>query len=145
MWAVIDTNVLIASFLDAHPHHASSYRLVQKILDGSLKAAVSTHTLAECYSTLTSYPLLVRVTPEAAERLLTESVLPHFKMIDLSARDYREAIRRVRARNLRSGAIFDALVVQAALKKKVKILYTWNLRDFERLTEPSLKILEPNS
>ena len=63
--------------------------------------------------------------------------------IDLTSKDYENAMDAVAERNLKSGAIFDALVAQAAFKKKIPVLMTWNLKHFERFSSPDLEIQTP--
>ncbi len=138
-----DTSVLTAAMISSHVHHERSVSTLQKIRKGDVKGAVSAHSLAECYANLTAYPMSPRILPEDAEKMIEENLTRWFTVVELTAMDYRAAIRRVRERNLRSGAIYDALILQAALKKKAEALYTWNVEDFERLAGKELPILRP--
>lgn len=56
------------------------------------------------------------------------------------------ALNRVAERGLRGGIVYDSLHLQAALKKKVDLLVTLNVKDFERLIEPGeIEIVNPLS
>ena len=99
--------------------------------------------MAECYAVLTAYPLIPIIAPPAAERLIHENIFSCFHLVPLTPADYRAAIQRVSTRSLRSGKIYDALIIQAALKEKVEALYTWNITDFQRLADPDLLIRQP--
>ena len=54
-------------------------------------------------------------------------------LVELDRSDYEAAIKRCADLNLVRSVIYDALHVQAALKAGAEILYTDNLRDFNRL------------
>ncbi len=146
MVSLVDTSVLVAGVIVSHVHHRPSLTLLQKIHSKKLKAVICQHSLAEFYSILTSYPMTPPISPAAALSLIEENLLRSFPIIELGIQDYKNAIQRVRSLDLRSGSIYDALIFQAALKKKVKLLYTWNVRDFERLRSSTseMEIVEPH-
>ncbi len=99
--------------------------------------AVSAHTVAETYSTLTAIPLARRITPVEAERLIRESVLSVAEVIALDGDDYSALLARMAALGLSSGAIYDALHVRAAEKVEADELVTFNGRDFLRFPPAS--------
>lgn len=141
---LLDASVLTAAVIATHAHHERSLPYLQRVQKKEVKGAVSIHSLAECYANLTAYPISPRISPEIAEKLVQENILSLFTVIELSVGDYRSAIGRVRLRGFRSGAIFDALILQAALKKKAKAIYTWNIEDFTRLiSDGEIDILRP--
>lgn len=143
MMVLFDTSVLIAATVEVHPHHGPSHRLVE---GGRAKGRVflSTHGLAEFFSALTAMPIDPPVAPPEAREVIEERILKSFELVDLSGADYRKAIERVCVRNLKSGAIFDALHVQAAIKMKVPRLVTWNPKHFLRLVTDELRIVTPD-
>jgi len=53
--------------------------------------------------------------------------------VDLSTKDYRNAVKRLADKQLRGGIVYDALHLQAALKKEIPNLVTFNEKDFLRL------------
>jgi predicted nucleic acid-binding protein len=59
--------------------------------------------------------------------------LPYFESIPLTAEDYTAAIELMVQRQLPGGGIFDALIVQAALKVQADVLLTLNPKHFIRL------------
>lgn len=85
------------------------------------------------YSNLTRYPTM-KVTPDRARKMMY-AFAKEFEHVELSVKDYLKAVDRCADRNLVSGVIFDALHFEAALKAEVEILYTANLKDFERFME----------
>jgi predicted nucleic acid-binding protein len=140
---LFDTSVLVAALIDSHRHHGRSLKALQEVKSGKIKGLISQHTVAELYSSLTSYPANPRLSPAAAESLIAENVLKDFQIVELKRRDYQETIKRVRERNLHGGVIYDALILQAALKKKARQVYTWNVGDFQRLAKDEIEISEP--
>lgn len=139
----LDTSVLVAAVIEPHGHHDPSLKLFQNIIAGKDKAAISQHTLAELFSTLTNYPSNPRLTVEKAAHLIFEEIAPYFHVTELTPKDYRKAVARLAQKQLRGGVIYDALILQSALKSRSEALYTWNRSDFIRLSEKEIEILEP--
>ncbi len=141
---LFDTSVLVAAFIESHKNHTRSLKALQDVKSGKSKAFVSQHSLAELYSVLTNYPAHPRLSPEAVETLISENILRDFQIVEMGQRDYQDTIKRVRKKQLRGGVIYDALILQAAVKKKVKTIYTWNPADFLRLAaDGEVSIQEP--
>lgn len=63
MNAHLDTDVLVAAFLQEHRHHVQSFDLIKAVKDGAMRGCVSTHGLAEFYSILTRASFSPRVRP----------------------------------------------------------------------------------
>ncbi len=144
MVSLADTPVLVAAMVDGHGHHDRSLKWLQQVHSGKIEACVCAHSLAECFAVLTRLPIQPSISPALADRLIAENVESAFKLVDLSIRDYRLARQRLVTRKLRGGIIYDALIVQAALKKQVSQLVTWNRADFERLVKKSeINIVAP--
>lgn len=104
---------------------------------------VASYSLAECYTVLTSYPIKPSISYNLAERLIEENIRSYFKIIDLSVKDYFDAIKRLKNLQLKGGVIYDALIYQAAIKKKIDKIYTLNLKDFNRVESGHIEILSP--
>lgn len=133
MKAYFDTNVLIAAFIQEHPHHTQSFRLVEKVVNGTLRGYSSAHTLAEFYSVVTRAPFRPRVQPGEAGRYLEENIFPHFEFVALSSEDYRNLLRVWIEAGLAGGIVYDALHVKCAEKSRCDRIYTWNAADFTGL------------
>ena len=133
MSVLFDTSVLVTAVVDTLPNHSAALAYFQACSEHRSEAFSSTHTLAECYATLTSLPLPVRIQTGQASFIIQESFLKRLSIVELTAQDYREAMRRVTERGLVSGAIYDALHLQAALKAGCRSLATYNLNHFQQL------------
>jgi predicted nucleic acid-binding protein len=140
---LLDTSVLVAALVASHKFHEPSLKLFQAVKKGRMKGSLCIHSLAELYSSLTNYPSEPRLSPEAAESMILENIFSDFQIIDLSPTDYRAAVKRVKDLKLRGGAVYDSLILQAAIKKKAEALYTWNRTDFVRFSEKAVEIKEP--
>lgn len=143
MGILLDSSVLVASMVEGHPHHVHSFRCIQDFLRQKSSLFVASHSLAECYSTLTRSSLPYAVTPEEAEVLIGRDILGRFRVIESSIDDYRKTIQKMRELGLRNGAIYDALIFQMALKVKAKRLVTWNLKHFARFSGDGLQVQSP--
>lgn len=141
---LFDTSVIFASSREDHVHFRVAYHWVLAVRERKISAFISAHSLAELYSNLTKYPLPPVIPPNDALLFLQKEVMPHFKPITLSVRDYSKAIDRLVDKSLKGGIVYDSLHVQAAMKKKVDALVTLNSKDFARLVKPDkLRIINP--
>lgn len=133
MTTALDTSVLVAGLVRAHPHHQ---RALPWITGGKRGAYVTAaHALAETWATLTVLPLEPRVTGDQAREMLLR-LRKRIATTAMSDAVYRRAIDRCVARGLRSGAIYDALHLVAAEAQGAEVLLTFNVADFERLAGP---------
>lgn len=125
-----DTSVLVAAFLGDHPHHKASAAAFAGA--GRKHSSCGAHTLAELYSTLTSLPLKPMIAPEQALLFLGD-VRSRLFVIALDEADYFATIERTAGKRIPGGRIYDALLLQCAIKAKAAIIYTWNLKHFQQL------------
>ena len=139
MQLYFDTSVLFPALATAHPHHAVCLQALEEARQKGEILCLSMHVYAELYANLTRFPLGQRILPPtAAETIL--GLGKFVKTIDLTRADYAAALQRCAAKNLVSGVIYDALHLQAALKAGAEVLYTANLRDFQRLVDADTPI-----
>jgi predicted nucleic acid-binding protein len=140
-----DTTVLVAASAHAHPHHAQALPALQRVVAKQDKGAIGLHSLAETYAALTRLPVLPRIHPSEAARIVTDNILPHFKTIPLDRIDYEQAILAMRDGGWSGARIYDALILQCATKSKADRIYTFNLIDFRSLARSALqsKICSP--
>jgi predicted nucleic acid-binding protein len=133
MKVCFDTSVLVAAFLQQHPHHANAFPRLREVHDGVVQGHITAHGLAEVFATLTALPLKPKLSPADAERIIAKSILEHFTIIPLGVKEYQDALGLTVARNLSSGAVYDALHVTGARGAGCTTLYTLNLRHFQAL------------
>jgi predicted nucleic acid-binding protein len=143
MRVCFDTSTLVAALLKQHPHHAIAFPHLKAAQNGTIKAHLTTHALAELFATLTALPLKPRLSPTDVQRLLDSSILPHFTIIALSGKTYKQAITLTAAQNLASGAIYDALHIVGARAAQCGRLLTLNLKHFKALAPGDAMIVVP--
>lgn len=131
MSVLLETSVLFPALTAKHPRHTACRKLLTELQKEGKTFILNTHLIAELYSNLTRIPAL-RISPDAARKALHE-LARHLTPIDLNFQDYLRAVDRSADLKLVSGVVFDALHIEAAIKAKVDVLYTNNLRDFARL------------
>lgn len=139
MKTLFDTNVLIGSAFLRHPWNQQAAAQIEMVIAKQVVGYISTHSIAEFFSVATRYP--GSPLPPIAAQAFLEDILSYLQVVDLSASDYRSVLVRVSALRLVSGAIFDALIAQAALKAQVDRLCTFNPKHFTRLGQDIEKIV----
>jgi predicted nucleic acid-binding protein len=144
MKVLFDTNILVASTIEAHPQHAVSLPWMQQVRNKSVQGFISTHSIAEFYAVLTRLPLAQPLSPQQVYELIVNN-LESLHPIDLESNDYLEIIRNVARLNIKGGGIYDAIIAQAALKANVDILLTINSKHFIRLGENIAKLVRDPS
>jgi len=128
--AFFDTSVLIPVFLEDHEHHEAS--LAAFLTAEKKHACCAAHSLAEVYSALTRMPGKHRLSGDQV-LLFLQTIRERLAVIHLDAREYYSAIEEAAAAGIVGGAIYDALLARCALKAEAERIYTWNVKDFERL------------
>lgn len=137
----LDTSVLVAIAQVDHVHHVPSRELWNGC--AAKETAVSAHTLAEFYSSVTSMPPGIRLSGRDA-MLALEMFLRRIVPIALTSTEYMETLKSCATLDLTGGTIYDALHIACARKVNADRIYTWNLRHFRRAA-PDLagRIVEP--
>lgn len=131
MKAFLDTSVLVATFYADHEHHAPSIDIFLRF--GNKAAGCGAHGLAEVYATLTGLPSPSRVSGDEAMLFLSD-IRERLTVVALNDREYFEMAEASASAGLAGGAIFDAVLGHCALKARAEVLYTWNPRDYLRLS-----------
>jgi len=130
MKAFLDTSVLVATFYARHEHHAPSIDLFLRFDKND--ACCAMHSLAEIYSVLTGRGGRDRVSGDEA-LLFLANVRDRLTTISLDRDEYFGALEASAPLGIAGGGVYDALLAHCALKAEAKSIYTWNLKDFQRL------------
>jgi len=124
----------VPALVPALPQHEKAFPHVESAHRGETSLVVSSHTLAECYSSLTSLPVSPAVTPGQARRLIDKNIADAAdEIVSLEADEYLTILQRMTDLGLESGAVYDALHVRCAEKAAADELRTFNGRDFRRM------------
>lgn len=141
---LFDTSCLIPAIVQEHTHHDRTLPLIQKVLKKSVRGFVCIHSLAECLSTLSKLGE-PQIPSSQANELIFQNIVGNFEIVELTLNDYKDAFKRVAEQEMKGPAVYDAIILQAAIKRKVDRLITWDLKDFTRLAGNSMLIASPES
>ncbi|MCS3650096.1 putative nucleic acid-binding protein [Salinibacter ruber] len=143
MKVLLDTSVLIPALVPTLPQHEKAAPHLESVHRGETALIISSHALAECYSSLTALPVSPAVTPGQARRLVEENIVEAAeKVVGLGRTEYLNALQRAADRGLESGAVYDVLHVLCAEKASADELRTFNGRDFRRMPPEEPTTLE---
>lgn len=110
----VDTSVAVAAIDRSHPAHGQCYR---RVIDTA--AALAGHAAVETFSVLTRMPGQMRVDGPSATTVLDTS-FPERCWLDEESAD--QLLRRCGSLGIVGGAVYDALVGQAAIAHERTLL-----------------------
>jgi predicted nucleic acid-binding protein len=129
--AFLDTSVLVATFYADHEHHLPSIDLVLRF--NKKDVCCGAHSLAEVYATLTGMPGQRRVSGDEALLFLGD-IRERLTLVALDAQEYFQMAEAAAADGLAGGSVYDAILGHCARKAKAEVIFTWNTKDFLRLS-----------
>ncbi|MEI8138751.1 MAG: type II toxin-antitoxin system VapC family toxin [bacterium] len=133
MTVFCDTSVLVAACIHKHPHYERARPILESIASGEIVGFVSTHSLAEAFSALTSVPITPRILPSEARDIIATNIRKHFQLVAVTAEMYQRAVEVCVGCGLGGGKVYDALLFECARLSQADRIYTFNLQDFRRL------------
>lgn len=132
MRVLLDTSVLVAAMVEAHPVHMGALPWLQRVKDGTDIGFVAAHSIAELYAILTTLPVQPRIAPDIARRLIRKNVFESCEVVPLSVEDYAAVIEHLCGSGIVGGVTYDALILYSATKVGVDRVITLNEKDFRR-------------
>lgn len=141
MTSAVDTSVVVAALLGWHSDHDRAARWLGARLDGN-DLVLPEQVLLESYSVMTRLPSPHRLSPEIAIDLL-ESNFGAVRVVGLPASSAWKFLRGSAASGTVGGALYDALILECAVRAGASSVATFNTRDFERLARDRIDIVEP--
>jgi len=127
--AFFDTSVLLSTFLEDHEHHQASLQAFARA--EKKQACCGAHSLAEVFSAVTRLPGRHRLSGEQALLFLGD-IVERLAVVALTGEEYLWAIRDAAQKGIVGGTIYDALLVHCAQKARADVIYTWNVKHFQR-------------
>jgi predicted nucleic acid-binding protein len=144
MKVLLDTSVLVAAMVEAHPAHEKSLPWLQRIKRGEELGLVSAHSVAELYAILTTLPLKPRISPTVAYDLIQHNVFDLCEVLSSTAEDYGAVIKSRSKEGITGGVTYDAIILYAAIKGKADRVVTLNENDFRRIyPQMAARIVSP--
>lgn len=138
-----DTSVLVAALVKELPDHRRALDCIKRHIEDGSECCCSTHSLAECYSALTSLPLPQKILPSEAAQIIEVNLMKRLRILTISPSAYLRAIRNVADLGFKSGMVYDALHIACAEAGGCERIYTFNLKHFQRLNPKGVEILPP--
>lgn len=133
MKILLDTSVLVAALVEAHPAHERALPWLQRIKAGTDIGFVAAHSIAELYAVLSVLPVQPRISPAIANKLIQQDVLDICEIVTLSAQDYNRVIKHLSESNIVGGVTYDAVILSTAFKVEIDRIVTLNKKDFVRI------------
>jgi len=135
----LDTNVLVYAFDSSEGEkHAHAKKLLEKILLGERRAAISNQVLAEFFSAVTKKiekPVSAEIAQEIVDALTASK---HFTKLNYVAKTVSNAATLSRKYAI---PFWDALIAQTALENGVFAVVTENDKHFRKI--PGIKVINP--
>ncbi|MBN1137182.1 MAG: PIN domain-containing protein [Anaerolineae bacterium] len=132
MRILLDTSVLVAAIVEAHPMHDVALPWLQRARAEADTGLVAAHSVAELCAILTTLPVRPRIAPAIAWQLIQENVLDALEVVALTGEDYASIIKRLSETGIVGGVTYDALILQSAEKGNAERIVTLNEADFQR-------------
>lgn len=132
MRVLLDSSALVAAMVASHASHTGALNWLAGTHAGRHQAVVAAHSLAEVFAVLSTLPLRSRLSPLEAERLIGENILAKCSVQELKKKDYARVLSRLAEVGISGGAVYDALIAEAAILARVERLVTLNVADFIR-------------
>ena len=120
--------MLVAAFYGDHQHHDASLALFSRLKMSS--GCTAAQCLAEVYLVTTGMAGRNRAAPGEA-LLFLRDVRDRLSIVTLDDSEYFLVIENAAETGICGGTIYDAIIVQCALKAKAQAIYTWNTRHFQ--------------
>ena len=133
MKILLDTSVLVAALVSAHPEHTRALPWLQRIAAGNEAGVAAAHTLAELYAILTTLPVQPRISPKAAAELIKRNVIDTCEVVSLSPEGYGALVEHLSGIGIVGGATYDAIIPRVAEEQQVDQVVTFNVKDFRRV------------
>ena len=133
MRVFFDTSVIVAASVADHPHHSRAWPALQRVAMGKDQGFVGAHSIAETYAALTRVPVVPRIHPSEAGRIVRDNVLRVCSVVPADSAQYLEALATVQEKGLPGAKIYDALLLACAARSGAERVYTFNLGDFREL------------
>jgi predicted nucleic acid-binding protein len=138
-----DTSALVPVVTEQLVNHVAAHSRFVKERKAGRVMFCSSHTLAECYATLTALPLPFRISGHEAARLIATNFVRNLRVIDLRKSDYQKAMHLCADRGRTSGQIYDALHLICAERSGCDVLLTYNLRQFAAFQPGRVRVSAP--
>ena len=134
---------MIATVCTWHEHHERAITEMERRLLEREELILATPALIEMYAVLTRLPPPHRMSPQDALALIDTSFLAEGTLIGLDNKTFRPLLREAADHNIAGGRTYDWVIATCARAARVKILLTFNVRDFFSFRLDDIEIHSP--
>jgi predicted nucleic acid-binding protein len=138
----LDSNLLVAIFMRSDPNHERVSSWINGMV-GTGMFMVSPQIIAETYATVTSPTKFQKpLTPRQARAGLSNFLsAKEVNLMPAGETAINAALMAAEDKNIRSRQVFDLLIWGTMVENDIKIIATFNARDFQSL--PGIKVITP--
>jgi predicted nucleic acid-binding protein len=138
----LDTSVFLEGLLETGPASGKARAIIEEIAGGRLHPGQTAwHCCLEFFSVSTRLPEEFRLTPQEAERIIAESILKHFGVLDLPSKGRLPFLKACGNDRVIGGRIYDAHIAETARLGGARTVITGNVRHFRSLSASGISVL----
>ncbi len=104
---------------------------------------VAAPALVEAFAVLTRLPPPHRLGGGDALAVLESNFVRRVTVVALRGAHYVKVLRHVAGKGVAGGRTYDAVIAGCALAARASVVLTWNVRDFEAVTDESIQVVAP--
>jgi len=138
----IDTSVIVAGLVSWHTGHQLALDALNTALESS-RVVLPTRVLIEAYSVMTRLPAPHRLAPADALAALASTFAGGVTLKHLPVSSYWRFLKDIAGDGTTGGSVYDAEIIECAIRAGASSIVTLNLSDFERLADGRLRVLDP--
>jgi predicted nucleic acid-binding protein len=136
---------MVAFICGWHPDHERSRKEMGARVARGESLVIAAPALVESYSVLTRLPLPYRLSATDALFLLEANFMEQGEVVSLKVEEYLSLLRSAPTKGVAGGRIYDAVILQCALRAEVAVLLTLNERHFRAFQPRRLKVVVPGA
>jgi predicted nucleic acid-binding protein len=138
-----DTSCLVAAVCSWHEHHSATVEELIRRAKRREEMVMAAPALLETYSVLTRLPPPYRLRPGDALAVM-EGSWARAEVVALSGTEIWSLLHGLPDSGIAGGSTYHAVVAACARKGRVEVILTWNVADFERVTE-GIEVTSPRT
>jgi predicted nucleic acid-binding protein len=140
--AFFDTSLLVGGLIEGLDPTRAAQECLDAVAAGKLRESLTAwHCCLELFSVATRLPPEFRVSPHEALALLTEEVLPRFKVHQLVDAAWRTLFQEAAEDGVSGGRVYDAHLARVARQAGARLVVTDNKRHFLGLGRHGIRVL----
>ena len=134
MRILLDTNILVHAYNEASPHQKVASSIMKSAMAGEIETCIAQQVLFEFFAVITNAKRVESPLPpdKAAELCLDLWECDEIGKIAASELVPREVFSLVESKRLSGSSVFDCILAVSAKINKIDIIYTENVRDFNK-------------